>query len=290
MRKGLILASVLAVAVAAWAAGEEARKMGTVKVTTPGMVLKVKVPSAKADGKAEEVPLPPLKEVPLPEGAYEVASVQLFGQGVWKGKREVWCLETTEEIGKLRNFAVADGGKTTLEGGAPLTLKVTTRIEDEDDRDRPVSRERGVKAHKVVRVLFVYVGKSGEQYDPRIKKGKNPGPNPVVRVLDPEGKVLDEGTYSYPVRDISSHANVVGGYAGQYVNPGKREGYTWTIPAGFKGKVQVEVLPIGPFEVKKPEKPVTVEIRDSHLFSPFPSSAAPPVATAGVGPGRAPVC
>jgi len=254
MRKALVLALVLASAAAVWAAADGPRKMGTVKIVTPGLVVNLKGEPAKPGRKSNDVPIPPLKEVPLPEGTYDVGSLQLFTQAVRKGKPEVWSLESAEELGKLKSFSVAAGGTTTLEGGPPLALKIKAAVQEVDANDRPVRQTWDNPTHPAVRVLFTFVGKAGEEYQPRPKRGKNAGPSPQVRLLDGDGKVLDQGTYRSPMGEVGSAADT-------YAVGAVPEGYCWRIPKDFKGRVRVEVVPeIGSLECKPPDPPVTVEI------------------------------
>jgi hypothetical protein len=225
MRKCLVLGVALLFLTSAWADAENARGGGTLKVGTLGMVLKVKMdPSSKYATKKVDVPVPANKDFNLPAGKYDVAGVELYAQDKQK---QVWGLESAGNLGSLKTFDITEGQTTTVEGGGPLTLKITATVANGPAAKAPIVPVAPVRAGagcanapvagqappaganppaatgKVVNVIVRYVGKSGEEYGPKLTVGNRPMTPPAMRVATYEGKVLDQAPYKFAANSTS---------------------------------------------------------------------------------------
>jgi len=198
MRRLLIFTGVLVLVGGTWAAAQNGGKGGTVKIDTPGLVLKVLAGKDKATGKQKQVPIPPGKEVPMSAGTYKVASAGLFAQDA---SRTVWGLETDGELGKLASLEVTEGQTTTVEGGGPLQVKTSVLISGGTTATPNPKLKTATKAAlpkpKTVVVRVSYVGQAGESYAAKVTQGNRPGPRCEVRLVTEDGKVLSKGEYSY---------------------------------------------------------------------------------------------
>jgi len=181
MKRWLTLAGILLFVGTTLAAN--APKGGTLKVDSPGLVLTLKAGTNRLTGKPAEVPVPPLKEIPLPAGSYDVASVALCAQDA---ARQVWTLTSAGQLGSLKSIEVTEGQTTTVSGGQALSVKATL-----------TGKQAGLPAGANVTVLLRYVGKAGEVYDPKVMKGRSPGPAPAIRIVDENGGLLSEGLYKF---------------------------------------------------------------------------------------------
>jgi len=222
MRKCLVLGVALLFLASAWADAENARGGGTLKVGTLGMIVKVKMdPSSKYASKKVDVPVPANKDFNLPAGKYDVAGVELYAQDKQK---QVWGLESAGNLGSLKTFEITEGQTTTVEGGGPLTLKITATVTTGPApkaaivpvragaagcANAPVAGQappavgNPPAAGKVVNVIVRYVGKSGEEYGPRLTLGNRPMTPPAMRVATYEGKVLDQAPYKFAANSTS---------------------------------------------------------------------------------------
>jgi len=229
MKRFLILSIGLLYCTGVWAAAPPADpgNVGTVKITSPGLCLKIVGPKNKFTGKPEEVALPSGRDVKLPAATYEVASVGLMAQDA---QRNVWTLTSTKPLGKLGNFQVIPGQTTTVEGGGPLQIKLTAKVgapavnvsaagcavpsapgmsyagagstagnkAQQATAANYAPKNAGTQANqKTVTVLIRYIGQAGEVYSPRAEKGRSIGPAPTVRILDSQNNVLAQGPYGY---------------------------------------------------------------------------------------------
>ena len=222
MKRILICAAALLYCTSIWAAAPpaESSNVGTVKVASPGLCLKIVGPKNKFTGKPEEVPLPCGQDVKLPANTYEVAAVGLMAQDA---QRNVWALTSTKAIGKLSNFQVSAGQATSVEGGGPLQIKASARVGAPAavniaagcaTPSVPGMSSAGTASayapktasnyaaknqanQKAVTILLQYVGQAGEVYSPRVQKGRSIGPAPTVRILDSQNNVLAQGPYGY---------------------------------------------------------------------------------------------
>lgn len=203
MRTMLVVLGVLALVGGAWAAGvAPPASSGTVKVATPGMLLMVKSPGAKAAApgrKPGEVPISSAREAALAAGKYPVASVELYKPDTTK---TMWRVVAENTLGQLKSLDVAQGQTATVEGGETLKIKTTVVM----GVDKPITLRKGAAPaappppgplKKTVTVYLDYVGASGECYAPKVMKGNIPAPHPTIRLVDESGKVLSEGMYQY---------------------------------------------------------------------------------------------
>jgi hypothetical protein len=176
MRRLVLVAAValpLALAVTVWSATQPT---GALKVPN-GMVLQLKVA-----GKA--VAVPPGRDMPMPAGKYQPAMLTC---GVTDNARQTWTISATGPAwGKIDNIEVAEGKTTTLEAGAPFTLKTLM-----------YQPENGPKGKVVSFTLRVY-GKAGELYDLNtFTRGGVAAPNLNLQIVDEQGKVLSAGILPY---------------------------------------------------------------------------------------------
>ena len=211
MRKCLVLGAALLFLAGAWADAANGPKGGTLKVGTPGMILKIKMDSSSQYAtKKIDVPVPANKEFPLPAGKYESSGIELYAQDKQK---QVWGLESAGNLGSLKTFDITEGQTTTVEGGAPLTLKITATVTNAAPAAKPLvvpgragagcanapvaGQAPPAAAGKVVNVIVRYVGKSGEEYGPKLTLGNRAMTPPTMRVATYEGKVLDQAPYRF---------------------------------------------------------------------------------------------
>jgi len=199
MKRLVVLVGLAVLLGGTWALSDTGPPTGTVRVATPGMVVKVKIQLDRTAKKPNEVPLPAGKDAFLPLGTFDVAAVQLFKQDA---RRDVWCLNAISEFGKLKMIQVAEGQTVSLEGGEPL--KIRTRLVTTTGKPKPARAGTAPPAGpppapiKTVTVFIDYVGQAGEAYGPKILKGTAPPiDKPIVRITDESGKVLSEGQYNY---------------------------------------------------------------------------------------------
>jgi len=252
MKTWLMLAAGLLVAGTAWAAADKGAKTGKVKVATPGLIVRIKVPEDKTYGQGKVmrnqadyagIPLPCGKEVPMPEGKYEVGSVTVFQEAKDEnGIPVTWSMTTENGLGKLHDFTVKADETVVLEGGGPFKIKVDLKFWPENNDSQ--SKTRSDHPMQGVSIKVRYVGKSGEEYVPRLMKGRNDSPTaPQVRIWAQDGTMIKSAVYSLtldmPAVGIRSRSTNFGGAS-------------WTKPVNFQGKFRVEVVPYaGPFEIEK---------------------------------------
>jgi hypothetical protein len=250
MKTWLVVAAGLLAAGTVWAAAPKNAKTGKVKVATPGLIVRLKTPDSgsrpylagkpmKSQGDYDGIPLPVDKEVPMPEGKYEVSSVTVAEQGKDEnGAVAVWTLTAEKELGKLRDVTVTADETVVLEGGGPFKIKIDIKFWPDGLDQR--SSERGDGASIRIR----YVGKSGEEYHPRLMKGRNvSGSMPQVRIYNQENTLVYSSAYSFMAdKDVAS-------VPGQ---PAAFGGVGWRMPPGFMGKFRIQVIPnAGPFQFEK---------------------------------------
>ena len=112
-----------------------------------GMGLQLKVA-----GKTAPVPVPTGKDVPLPAGKYQPAS--LTCGAISPTTKEVWSITCLgPNWGKIANIQVTEGQTTTLEAGPPFTIKTIMYV--------PENTPQGKVWSFTMRVF----GKAGELYD-----------------------------------------------------------------------------------------------------------------------------
>jgi len=151
---------------------------GKLKVVTPGMILNLMVFGQKAA-------IPANKEASLPPGEYKPAGIEIYARETGAtGETVLWKLTTTGPFGKLATINVAAGQTTEVEGGEPITIKVSCNI----------------LAQGTTKALYIglaYIGKSGETYPPVVYRGKTQMPAPKFQIVDESGKVLTTGSFEY---------------------------------------------------------------------------------------------
>jgi hypothetical protein len=289
MKRLLAVALVFSFCVSAWAeAPPAADNTGAVKVATPGLALRILGPKNNATGKPDEISLPIGQEVKLPPAAYPVSSITLMAPDAGKN---LWILAATKNLGRLDNIQVTAGQTTTVEGGGPLQIRANTKTnagaapaarvptygygmanvpgmgyanyggsggsgnkEQQANASKYAPKNQAGQG-KTATVLIEYVGQAGEVYSPCARKGKGICPAPVVRIVDEKNNVIAQGLYSF-----GASANMTGNTGNNtgYNNMGAPngninipEGYSWRIPANFKGMYRVEVMSTMPFQYKQ---------------------------------------
>ncbi|MBE3132220.1 MAG: hypothetical protein IMZ55_02005 [Acidobacteria bacterium] len=177
-RLPLLLVVLLSLAVA-FSAESAARPTGKLKVSTPGVVLELKM-------GAKPAPLPNGREVPLPVGSYQPAKITCYAPQAGGKKPEMWSIECKGPFGELKEISVTEGEVADVQAGAPFQLK-------------PVISSMTTKAGvRSIPIGFTITGKAGEAYSAStIMKNKIRVPAPQVKILDEKGTVLAQGTFEY---------------------------------------------------------------------------------------------
>ena len=151
---------------------------GKLKVVTPGMLLNLTVFGQKSA-------IPANKEAPLLPGEYKPASIEIYARETdAKGKVVLWKLTSTGPFGKLATINVAAGQTTEVEGGEPITIKVSCNV-----------LAKGTE--KFLYIGLAYIGKSDETYPPVVYRGKTQMPPPKFQIVDESGKVLTTASFEY---------------------------------------------------------------------------------------------
>ena len=179
--KRFSLAAVIALSLALAVTVQSATQPTGALNVPSGMGLELKIA-----GKTVPVPVPTGKDVPLPAGKYQPAS--LTCGAIAPTTKEIWsikCLGPT--WGKIANIQVTEGQTTTLEAGPPFTLKTVV-----------YKTETAPNGGKVVPVTLHVYGKAGELYDLNtFRRGALQAPNLTLQIVDEQGKVLASGILPY---------------------------------------------------------------------------------------------
>jgi hypothetical protein len=129
----------------------------------------------------QKVALPPLREVPVAKGTLTTKGIKLHAKGRdTKNRPAIWRLDGKGSFGDLKEIEVNTGEVTTVEGGAPLTIKT------------PASVSKGA-----VNVGLYFIGKAKEHYSTVAYMGRRRAPPPKVAFIDESGKILDSGNFEY---------------------------------------------------------------------------------------------
>jgi len=176
MRRTAILASLLVMllggGLTVWAA-----PTGKVKIDTPGMVVEVELYGKK-------VAVPPLREVPVVVGTLTTKGIKLHGKGKdTKNRPAIWRLDSVGPFGELKEIQVTSGETTTVDAGAPLTVKTPVSI----------TTKGGTK----VNVGLSFIGKAGEYYRTVVYMGRRRAPAPKIAFLTEDGKILQTANFEY---------------------------------------------------------------------------------------------
>ena len=179
MRRVPLLAAVLLSLAVAFTAESASNTTGKLKVSTPGVMLELKMSN-------KPTPVPNGREIPLPVGAYTPAKITCYAkQGAGK-KPEMRSIQSTGPFGDLKQISVTEGQLTEVTAGPPFTLTAG------------VSKATIKAGVKTVSIGLKIVGAAGEVYSPAtIMKDKTKMPAPQVRVLDEKGAVLAQGAFEY---------------------------------------------------------------------------------------------
>jgi hypothetical protein len=163
----------------AFTAESASNTTGKLKVSTPGVMLELKMGT-------KPTPVPNGREIPLPVGAYTPAKITCYAkQGAGK-KPEMWSIQSTGPFGTLKEISVTEGQVTDVTAGPPFTLTAG------------VSKATMKAGVKTVPISLRITGAAGEIYSPAtIMKDKTKMPAPQVRVLDEKGAVLAQGAFEY---------------------------------------------------------------------------------------------
>ena len=253
MKTWLMLAAGVLVAGTAWAAADKNAKTGKIKVTSPGVVIRLKTPEdrtyggakvMKSQGEYDGIPLPVDKEVPMPEGKYEINSITATQQAKDdNGAPVVWSMTAEKDLGKLKDVTVKADETVVLEAGGPFKVKVDLKFLPENNND-PHVKVRTEHPGQSVLIKVRYVGKGGEEYVPRLWKGRTlSATNPQVRIWDEAGNMIHSVAYDLALdKPNPSYLNPRPGFGGA----------SWRRPPNLQGKFRIEVVPYaGPFEFEK---------------------------------------
>jgi len=154
-----------------------AKSGGVIKVKTVGLVLEVKAP----DGRP--VSIPANREVAAPSGTYPTVTLTQYA----KDKSGVWSIESKGPFGSVKTISVDDGQTTTVDAGAPLTVKTSVVPSKDPKTGAPV-----------VSIGLQIMGTANEVYSAAtIKRGTIVVPAPKVQILDESGRTLANGTFEY---------------------------------------------------------------------------------------------
>lgn len=170
------IALVLAIGLAS-PANSASKSGGVIKVKTAGLVLEVKGP----DGRP--VSIPANKDMPAPSGTYPTVSLTQYA----KDPSGVWSIQSKGPFGSLKTISVDDGETTSVDAGAPLTVKTVVVPTKDPKTGAPV-----------VSINLQILGKANEVYSAAtIKRGNVLMQAPKLQVLDEDGKTLASGTFAY---------------------------------------------------------------------------------------------
>jgi len=152
------------------------------------------------------------KGTPVRAGTYWVKSLRLYKKDE---KGRVWELRADKGLGSMKNLTVAPGQEKVLLLGPIITMRLGAR------------QGKGAAAN-VVNLRLVAFGVASEVYFPgAYLRGKRP-PAPTFKITDEDGNTLHTGRF-----DVAGNACR----------------YEWRIPAGFKGRFDIEIKPtMGPFK------------------------------------------
>jgi len=180
MKRGLLILVVAVSLLAALTVQSATKPTGTLRVPA-GLALELKV-------AGKPVAVPTGRDLPLPVGTYEPATVTCRGtMPAATGGAGVWSLKATGPTwGKLRDIRIQEGEATAIDAGPPFALKTL------------VYRTESTAAGKVVPLTIRIFGKAGELYDLNtFKKGMSQAPQLALKILDEKGSVLASGTLPY---------------------------------------------------------------------------------------------
>jgi hypothetical protein len=153
---------------------------GSLKVTTQGLVVDLQAPTG------QKVSLPANKEVPAPPGPYKTVGITQYGQENAGGKAVMWSIKCTGPFGKVATLSVSAGKTTTIEAGAPLTVRPTASVAKSEGKGTMIS------------VGLAVVGSAQESYNTgSILRGKTRVPPPKAIILDENGKEVNSGNFEY---------------------------------------------------------------------------------------------
>lgn len=113
----------------------------------------------------------------LPAGRYTASPIELR-QVDASGSR--WIFRSSPETGKLEDFEIQLGRKTSFQLGAPFLIKTSAECRGD-----------------VVLIGFYLQGQAGELYSPGARKDRTTIPAPKFKVIDEVGKVLSSGQFEY---------------------------------------------------------------------------------------------
>jgi hypothetical protein len=177
MRKLSLVAAVLVCFAAAFTVESATKATGTLKVSSPGVALELKIGEKPA-------PVPNGKEFPVPAGTYATARITCAAKST-KAPPEIWTIKSTGPFGKLTQIIVAEGQLTDIEAGPPFTLKVSV--------SNPTAT-----GGKPVLIGMTIVGKSNEVYAANtLLRGQSVAPPPQIKIVDEKGTTLATGNFEY---------------------------------------------------------------------------------------------
>jgi hypothetical protein len=113
----------------------------------------------------------------LPAGRY-IASPIEFRCVDTSGHR--WIFRSSREVGRLKDFRIEPGQKTSISLGAPFSIK--TSVEQKDGN---------------ALIGFGLEGQAGVLYRPGARKGKATIPAPRFKIIDELGKIIGSGQFEY---------------------------------------------------------------------------------------------
>jgi len=113
----------------------------------------------------------------LPAGRYTASPIEVTQVDASASR---WIFRSSPETGKLKDFEIRPGEKTSFQLGAPFLIKTS-------------AERRG----DVVLIGFYLQGRAGELYSPGATKDRTTIPAPKFKIIDEVGKVLSSGQFEY---------------------------------------------------------------------------------------------
>jgi len=113
----------------------------------------------------------------LPAGRYTASPIELR-QVDASGNR--WIFRSSPETGKLKDFEIRPGEKTSFQLGPPFSIRTT-----------------GEQNGEIVSIGFWLEAQAGVWYSPGAQRDRSRVPEPRFRVIGESGEVVDSGQFKY---------------------------------------------------------------------------------------------
>jgi hypothetical protein len=114
---------------------------------------------------------------PIPVGRYQALFIE------WDqidSEKKAWIFTSYRDTGALCDFEITKNKTTSFKIGPPFQIKI-----------------RAQKIRETVKIDFKLVGQTGEQYRPDVKRNGRRVSEPIFRIFDEMGNVVDSGRFKY---------------------------------------------------------------------------------------------